>query len=235
MNTKNITVICVICVICIILLICIFKIFKGQVNEFFQSSNKKKKLIKKKRDIYTDILKKTVNACNKLNIPCFISSGTCLGYHRDGNFIEYDYDIDIGIFAEDYDPKIIKYMINEGFRHYRTLGNKHTGLELSFILPNTSIGKYAKVDIFTHHLEKDKNNNNYYYYWISYKYPKFVKRIKYRVPVFNIIPINFNNVSVHIPYPTEDYLKNHYGDDWKTPKRPFKEYNYMKSPISIVK
>ena len=90
-------------------------------------------------------------ALDGLNIPFFLSSGTCLGYFREKKFIEYDYDIDIGIFSTDYTHKIVKAMKKVGLKLYRTLGDLDGGLELSFFLPGTKLGRWAKVDIFLHY------------------------------------------------------------------------------------
>jgi len=210
--------------------------------EPFISNNKK--LIKTKNEIYKIILKRVMKVCNELDIPCFLSSGTCLGYFRDNDFIEYDYDIDVGIFAKDYNPLIIKKLEEVGFNFYRKLGNIKTGLEISFrlVLPEKYkdyegfklLQKWAKLDIFTHHLEKDEDSN-LCYFWTSYKWPTFKERIKYRVPYFTLQPIKFKGSDMYVPFPTDSYLRNHYGDDWQTPKRPFKEYYYATSPVSIVK
>jgi hypothetical protein len=192
-------------------------------------------LINKKQIIYTKIIKKTKRALTKLGIPMFLSSGTCLGYFREGKFIDYDYDIDVGIFAKHYTPKLIKEMEKEGFVHYRTLGNRKTGLELSFRLPKTVLGKYAKIDIFLHYFELDAKTGKKYITWSTYAAPKFKKKVKYRVPSFKIKEVKFSGLNVYAPYPTLQYIENHYGKDWMIPKRPFTEYVYSKSPVSIVK
>lgn len=188
-----------------------------------------KHLSKVKQVTYTEILKRTKQVLDKLNIPFFLSSGTCLGYYRENKFIDHDYDIDIGIFEKDYNKDIIKEMISEGFIHYRTLGDKETGLELSFRLPNTELGKNAKIDIFLHYTDNDK------YSWYSYIYPEFKKKIKYSVNKFLLKKVKFVGLNVNVPYPTLNYITEHYGKDWMIPKKPFTEYIYYKSPKSIVK
>ena len=47
----------------------------------------------------------------------------------------------------------------------------------------------------------------------------------------------FLGVNTFIPSPTEKYLIEHYGSDWKIPKKPGKggNYYYATSPRSIVK
>ena len=57
---------------------------------------------------------------------------------------------DVGIFNEDFNTEIINEMKKEGFVNYRNLGNLEKGYEMSFRLKNSSIGKWAKIDIFVH-------------------------------------------------------------------------------------
>tara|TARA_B100000963_G_scaffold352200_1_gene365005 strand:+ start:3163 stop:3855 length:693 start_codon:yes stop_codon:yes gene_type:complete len=191
------------------------------------------KFIKLKQEIYTDILSKTEKVMNRLNIPFFLSSGTLLGYYREGKILDHDYDLDVGIFKKDYTVRLIDEMEKEGFYNYRNLGDVERGFEMSFYLPKSKIGKYAKIDIFVHNNEQIGFKK--YMYWASYRKPDYVKRIKYRVSAFNIKPIKFNGVRVGIPSDTELYLREHYGSDWKTPKKPGKGgYYYATSPKSIV-
>lgn len=197
---------------------------KKEANEF------KKKMTK--QIIYTKILKKTKEVLDELRIPFFISSGTCLGYLREGKFLDHDYDIDVGIFREDYTPIIINKMAEKGLILYRTLGNVKDGLELSFRLKGTRLGKHAKIDIFLHYKENDN------IYWISYIAPKFKKVIKYQVSDFILKPVNFMDTTINVPYPTVKYIREHYGSDWYISTKPNilgGSYDYRTSPTSIVK
>jgi hypothetical protein len=222
----------------IVFIFCLINYYiKTQSNKIYEIiSNEKvyEVTIKEKKNIELTILKKVVKICDKLKIQCFLSSGTCLGYYRENDFIDYDYDIDIGIPINQYKEEIINEMINEGFVHYRTLGDIENGLEESFRLPNTKLGPFAKVDIFPHYIETD-NKNNKYYTWYSYKSPEFIEKIKYRVPYFKLKKINFKGIDVCVPDPTEEYLINHYGNDWNIPKKAGIDYHYSTSPNSIVK
>ena len=47
---------------------------------------------------------KTKKVFDRLKIPFFLSSGTCLGYFRENKFIDHDYDIDIRIAMLAQDP-----------------------------------------------------------------------------------------------------------------------------------
>ena len=215
----------------------LFAIFRNTTKniESFYSKVKRKSRIQLKQEIYTDILARTEKVMNRLNIPFFLSSGTLLGYYRDGKIIDHDYDVDVGIFQKDYTPKIIEEMKKEGFDNYRNLGDVKRGLEMSFYLINSKLGKEAKIDIFVHNEEQIGFKK--YIYWATYKKPDYVKRIKYRVSAFNLKPVVFNGVRLNIPSNTELYLREHYGSDWRIPKKPYGKdlYDYSRSPKSIVK
>lgn len=189
-------------------------------------------MVKEKQKIYTDILKRTKKALDRLNIPFFLSSGTCLGYFRENKFIDHDYDIDIGIWREDYDKRLIKEMEKENLKLYRIWGDEKTGMELSFILPNTVLGKHAKIDIFLHYKGLDEHGKSTVS-WYTYA-PKKSKRIQYRVSDFSIQRTNFMGVDLYVPYPTLKYIEEHYGNDWIIPKKPKQGYSYWSSPKSIV-
>ncbi len=49
----------------------------------------------------TDILKGLHDAAEQTGAKVFLVSGTLLGMHRQGRLLEHDYDIDVGIFADD--------------------------------------------------------------------------------------------------------------------------------------
>lgn len=190
------------------------------------------KYLKIKHAEYALALNKAKSALDRLAIPFFLSSGTCLGYFREGKFIDHDYDIDLGIFAEDYTPLIKKFMEAEGFTHYRTLGHRDTGLELSFRLNESKLRHKTKIDIFLHY----RNGGNIS--WYSYVHPEFNDRVHYRVSNFDIKPVFFMGMVVNAPFPTLKYIEQHYGPDWMIPKKPGKGpgrgYVYHKSPTSIV-
>lgn len=52
---------------------------------------------------------------NELNIPVWLEFGTLLGSYREHSFIPHDDDIDMGMRQEDYTPKFMRAIFNEGF------------------------------------------------------------------------------------------------------------------------
>ena len=214
----------------IIIILCILYLnyYNKKDIEHFNNSDEKQR-------IYTIMLQKIMKVSNELNIPLFLSSGTCLGYFRERKFIKYDYDIDIGIFSKDYNSKLINKLIDNGFKLYRFLGDIKNGCEFSFYYPGTVLGKKAKLDIFIHYNEGDK------IYWNAFKKEltdekKIIyKKIKYSVSNFDLKKVKFMELNVYVPSPVRKYIVEHYGLDWYKPKRPGIQYKYYLSPVSISK
>ena len=69
-----------------------------------------KKVCKENLETISDIL-------NKNNITFWLSEGTSLGARREGDFIDHDDDVDLGIWYKDYKrfKKIIPHLIVKGF------------------------------------------------------------------------------------------------------------------------
>lgn len=197
-----------------------------------KEKTEREKYIEYKQKTYATILKDTKDVLDKLKIPFFLSSGTCLGQFRENKFLDHDYDIDIGIFEEDYSDKIIEKMAENDLKLYRTLGDRKNGMELSFRKPNTRLGRYAKIDIFLHYPKEI--NGKRHYCWYTYKYPEFKEKIEYCVPEFNLEPVIFKELIVNVPFPTSQYIISHYGKDWKIPRRAGVDYFYATSPKSIT-
>lgn len=205
-------------IIFIFIIVCL--VFKPKpVEKFLENTNYK-------QDIFRQILLLTKECLDDMNIPFFLSSGTCLGCVREKNFMEHDYDIDIGIHEIDYTPKLIAKMAEKGLILYRIYGSIQKGMEMSFYLS----GKVrAKIDIFVHVDRGDKTC------WFSYS-PEGEK-LQYCVSKFDLVETDFLGISVNIPDPVKKYLTEHYGKDWRIPKTNgvLGDYHYASSPESLVR
>lgn len=188
----------------------------------------------RKEEEYVKLLHKTAEALNSVQVPFFLSSGTCLGYYRENKILDHDYDIDIGVMRSDFKPEILQAMFNQGFKLKNAIGDLESGLEYQFLAPNNPLGRRARVDIFVHYDERI--NDEDHIYWVSAVMKQNPpKKIKYRVKNFGIKKVRFYDIEVGVPEETEKYLEQHYGLDWRIPKIPGKQYSFASSPVSIVR
>ena len=56
---------------------------------------------------------------DKNNTHFFLCWGTLLGQHRENQFIEHDYDIDIGIIRDNFDLSLINTLTKDGVFQFR--------------------------------------------------------------------------------------------------------------------
>jgi fukutin len=149
-----------------------------------------------KTDSFKTIFTKIVDILDEMEIPFFLSSGTCLGYMREGNIIGHDKDIDIGIFIEDYTPTIIDVFNKNGIYLTDIIGNPNTGYKYVF-KTNTSL----TVDIVLYYKSDDL--------YTTYN--------KYCSP-FELEKVIYFDKQVSVPTPTNKYLQEIYGPNWRIPQ-----------------
>ena len=150
----------------------------------------------------------------KNNIFFFIQAGTVLGAKREGYFIKWDWDVEIGIFEKDflnnYDL-IRKEFVDKGFRIFHEIKSRKDG----------------KID-----LVKDFDEKSTVFEILSWRYSFFSR--KYHRWHINIPlkffkkqhKIRFLGRDFHCPGPVEEYLTYQYGD-WRTPKKTSLKKEYL--------
>ena len=157
------------------------------------------------------------NYLNSLGIKYILFSGTLLGFYRNGSFIQHDYDIDLGVRIEDYNP--IMENGNSKIKFKLTKGTPKFGYLMKFTHIQTNI----PIDIFFFYKEHN-------YLWHSTSGGKLCKKSKYKmcrwkIPEYNRKQVSYLNNNFYIPDSTEQYLENFYGPNWNIPKK----YGYLKS------
>ncbi|XP_064235381.1 ribitol-5-phosphate transferase FKTN isoform X5 [Aotus nancymaae] len=97
-----------------------------------------------------ELLQLAAKTLNKLGVPFWLSSGTCLGWYRQCNIIPYSKDVDLGIFIQDYKSDIILAFQDAGLPLKHKFGKVEDSLELSFQGKDD-----VKLDIFFFYEEAD--------------------------------------------------------------------------------
>ena len=150
----------------------------------------------------------------RLQMPWYIVSGTFLGAVREGDFLIHDYDVDIGVHAEDFDhaaflaglradPNFCLVHIDD---YVDLVGDALTPIRapaLYKIMHQTGV----EVDIFLHHLEDGQR-------WHG------SARHRWWNADFATAPYTIGDLTVLGPSDSETYLRENYGD-WYTPKTAF--------------
>eukprot|EP00795_Rhopilema_esculentum_P002067 gene2067-17634_t len=166
-----------------------------------------------------NLLNQVKFALDQLGVPFWLSSGTCLGWFRQCDFIPHSKDVDIGIWIKDYNPKISDAMQKSGLVPKHIFGKLEDSLELSFRTPSNDL----KLDIFFFYEEGDTM-------WNGGTQAKTGKKFKYRFPKFTICWTEFVDILVRVPCNTIDYIKANYGPSWNI---LVKEWDWKKSPSNV--
>ena len=138
----------------------------------------------------------------------FLSCGTALGLYRDGNFIEWDDEIDIDVFSEIFVPKMEKL--------------KEIFIKKGFVVRATFRGEPSKMSIFKEGVKVSfgaiYDNKKGYRCDLYQKFPSkfFDKPTKFL----------FNGRIFSLPNSIEEYLTYYYGD-WKTPIKSYNINEYL--------
>lgn len=90
----------------------------------------------RKEKKFNKALTAAADALDSIGVPFHLHSGTALGAHREKTFIAHDEDLDIAIFIEDYTPKVLKVLRENGFTLERAFGKMDHGREYTFSYKN---------------------------------------------------------------------------------------------------
>ena len=181
------------------------------------------------------ILSRVVDIIEDVGIEYWLEGGTCLGAVRDGRFIPWDHDVDLGIKFESEDK--INLLIKQLNSFYKIETRGFKGKHKS------QFGKYRLIKVSSHKSTfkkvKEKILNNIGYkndfcldLFIFYKQPLNgdKENLVYKYVVFNkvgyhenkyldeIKKIAFYNREYCIPNYVESWLASKYGNNWKIPK-----------------
>ena len=163
-----------------------------------------------------DMLLKTIDILNDNNIKYWLEAGTLLGVIRDGDLIPWDYDADIGIYADSIEDIMKlkmkffpKYLIKKKFINTMWLPGNIRVLKVKTT--------WEKIKQLNFHLDLFcvyKVNNNYR--WSDSNALKHVNQKFYD----KLDVIDWEGRKIYIPSNAEEYLTLRYGD-WKTPEKKY--------------
>ncbi|XP_071439540.1 ribitol-5-phosphate transferase FKTN-like isoform X2 [Hetaerina americana] len=170
-----------------------------------------------------------------LDVPFWISSGTCLGYFRQCDIIPHAKDVDIGIFATDYKKQIVPAFVARGMALKHHFGRLNDSLELSFL----DISSGVKLDLFFFYEGREGENRRKMgkssaygkkILWNGGTQAKTGKKFKYTFPHFTLCWTEFLALKVRIPCNTLEYILANYGPDWAI---PISTWDWKSSPPNV--
>lgn len=180
---------------------------KNIVDCTLETISKKNKMVKQDA---IDALRDIKEIFDNVGIDFFLVSGTFLGCIREGDFIGHDYDIDIGIWSEDYNDEIKSKILEYGvFTQYDL--NWIGGLKLKHV-------NGIKIDVFLHFKEYDKIYHQ-------------GDVVKWYNTTFKLQKYNFIGGKYYGFKDFDKYLSENYGD-WKVKKIDFD--NILDTPNAVI-
>ena len=149
--------------------------------------------------------------------PWYVISGTFLGLHREGGFLAHDYDIDIGINAEDINIDALitalgaypRFATKKVDLHIEITQDKQGKLHLRKVpaLMKLIHKNGLNLDIFIHHTE----NGRCWHGSIIHRWEN---------TPFTLVKRELEGVTVQAPADADRYLTENYGA-WRTPVKEF--------------
>lgn len=168
---------------------------------------------------------------NEAGCNYWLMFGTLLGAIRENNFIQHDFDLDIGVFKDDFTEEVSLLLKKYGFEKQREIlidGGK-VGKEETYVYKNVSI------DIFF--FEKNDNGNDIYCYDFikpsnmkNLKQNEFIPR-KITLPFDGLMEYSFKGCKVKIPQNYDRLLAAHYGSDYMIPNPKWSAMNILSGQI----
>ncbi|XP_026874607.2 fukutin isoform X1 [Electrophorus electricus] len=153
----------------------------------------------------------------ELQVPFWLSSGTCLGWFRQCNIIPYSKDVDLGIWIKDYRHDLTQAFQRAGLPLKHKFGKIEDSLELSFQ------GLDVKLDIFFFYEDGD-------IVWNGGTQAKSGKKFKYVFPRFSLCWTELVDLRLRVPCETLDYVVANYGPEWNV---PVKTWDWKSSPPNV--
>lgn len=170
------------------------------------------------RDVLFQNLCELHEVLNQFKITHWLSHGTMLGVYREGNFIAWDDDIDLGLYFSQ--REAIKPALEE---------LKRRGF---YIPPSDPFKPIDKNNAPYYDLVAIKNGEKiegWFFEKIGQEYiydlPRCGRDLAHPAWYYDkLATFNFKGVKFNIPNHVEDYLVMMYGETWKTPDES-KKYN----------
>lgn len=184
-------------------------------------------------------LKKLHQVLNENKIEFFLVFGTCLGAIREKKFIAHDLDIDLGVYNTTDFKKLEIILKSQKFKLISEimLDTTNETLYQNYIDTENKISvdfyKFSRDDKHTYYYEFLRDDKLSYAETIRKNGGLFV--YKYKMPLYELIKINFYKMDFFIFKDFDNFLKIFYGENYMIPIKNFdyismaKEQEFLKN------
>ena len=177
---------------------------------------KKRKNQKKLKKFGNGLADALFEALEAKPITYFFTFGSLLGLVREGHFISYDDDIDIGVInsGENTLKKLEDYLLPMGFKKIHSFSVNGQIQEVAFSW------KGLKVDFFLYTVVDASTMITYEFIRRqggNYAKNEFSVAEMTATPIESTIVKNINGINYMLPHPAEQYLAETYGPTWRIP------------------
>ena len=148
-------------------------------------------------------------ALDAKDIAYSLASGTLLGAVREGQFIRHDYDVDLTVLADSFDPGVLPDLRRLGFAIRTFIGFPDDGMYLSLVRSDVTVD----IDFLY-----PRDNGMYQSSYADYR-GGTAKWIDYLFPKLNYGWMEFMGHQFRAPKEPEIVLRCLYGDSWGTPDK----------------
>lgn len=156
---------------------------------------------------------------NGVGVEWWLCSGVLLGHIRDGAWIPWDMDVDVGIWPEDVET-VRAAFVRAGWPFKRDRES-----QMWPVHGGRGVKGGTKIDVHAHYRDGDV------VFKLHGKGEKI--RMNYSAALFeDMQPSVYYLRRTLLPSPPERYLEEQYGPDWMVPRR---EWRWDESPVNIVR
>ena len=165
------------------------------------------------------VLQMVSDILEKEGVRPFFYGGLLLGAYREHNFIPYDFDLDLGIFASERPDNIVQIMQRNGFKWVRQFYFKEDGR----ITVDQFVFNKVPVDFYYFYEVDDKTMATYvskrheYKEWLEANETDGFPCDEDSTDTFTLSKKEFLGHYFYMPDNTEQFLKDLYGDDFMQP------------------
>ncbi len=167
------------------------------------------------KEMATELFQKVIPILNDLDVPYWIDYGTLLGFVRENDFIDTDFDIDIsynGVFDT---VKILKALEQVGFEVVQDVINVNgTEFIRKLAINKWYKNKFAFLEIVSSFAHRKEGKMHKMIRMEDGKLLSAATPIEY---LKDFVIEDFKGCKIRVPKRSEDLIRFHYGEEWRTP------------------